>query len=585
MSEYIVSARKYRPVKFSDMVGQEHISSTLQNAIKTGHLAHAFLFCGPRGVGKTTAARILAKTINCENLSAETEACDHCQSCVSFNQNSSFTIQELDAASNNSVEDIRQLVEQVRFAPQSGKYKIYIIDEVHMLSSGAFNAFLKTLEEPPSYCKFILATTEKHKILPTILSRCQVFDFRRIKIETIVAHLKNICKLENIDAEEDALHIIAQKCDGGMRDALSMFDRLSSYSGGKLTYSSVLENLNVLDYDYFFKVTDALLAEDLSKTMLLADEILKKGFEGDDFMLGLSDHFRNLLFCKNQDTLALMEISDNLKFLYQEQTNVVNANYLINALQVTNQFDIQYKSAKNKRLTLEISLVRLCFLNSFLANTQEVSKKKITKLDAETVATPTVATPPTKINTTNSSAAPVTAPPPVPRPDKAVIISKEKDFLSVNIDEIANATFVKKEENTPIVEEPKEMVVAPVLQDIAADDLQNEWIKYKTQIPEDKSGISALLLGFEPNFTTNKCSFSVNSIFQKSQLQYVENTFAAYVLKNKNAAITVEISVDKTEDTNASRLYLPKAIFKKMIETNPDLIRLKNELGLDFDYS
>lgn len=376
MSEYIVSARKYRPVRFMDMVGQEHISSTLQNAIKTGHLAHAFLFCGPRGVGKTTAARILAKTINCENLTAEAEACNECSSCVAFNQNSSFNIHELDAASNNSVEDIRQLVEQVRFAPQSGKYKIYIIDEVHMLSSGAFNAFLKTLEEPPSYCKFILATTEKHKILPTILSRCQVFDFRRIKIDTIVKHLKNICQLENITAEDDALHVIAQKCDGGMRDALSMFDRLSSFSNGALTYSSVLENLNVLDYDYFFKVTDALLAEDLNTTLLLADEILKKGFEGDDFMLGLSEHFRNLLFCKNNDTLTLMEVSDNLKFLYQEQTNIVSANYLLNALQVTNQFDVQYKTAKNKRLTLEIHLVKLCFLNSFVRNAQEAAKKK-----------------------------------------------------------------------------------------------------------------------------------------------------------------------------------------------------------------
>src|ERR1043165_1257475 len=302
MAEYIVSARKYRPARFSEMVGQEQVAVTLKNAIRTGHLAHSFLFCGPRGVGKTTAARILAKTINCENITDDFEACGKCNSCVSFQQNASFNIHELDAASNNSVEDIRSLVDQVRFPPQSGKYKIYIIDEVHMLSQGAFNAFLKTLEEPPSYCKFILATTEKHKILPTILSRCQIFDFRRIGIETIVKHLQHICKVEKIEAEEDALHIIAQKADGGMRDALSMFDRLSGFSGAKLTYASVLENLNVLDYDYFFKVTDALLTENLAGLMQLFDQILKKGFEGDDFILGLCEHFRNLLFCKDRST-------------------------------------------------------------------------------------------------------------------------------------------------------------------------------------------------------------------------------------------------------------------------------------------
>ena len=306
MAEYIVSARKYRPLRFSEMVGQEQVATTLKNAIRTGQLAHSFLFCGPRGVGKTTAARILAKTINCENITADFEPCGKCPSCISFQQNSSFNIHELDAASNNSVDDIRALVDQVRFPPQSGKYKIYIIDEVHMLSQGAFNAFLKTLEEPPSYCKFILATTEKHKILPTILSRCQVFDFKRISIETIVKHLKHICEVEKTDAEDDALHIIAQKADGGMRDALSIFDRLSSFGSGKITYASVLENLNVLDYDYFFKVTDALLTENLPLVLQLLDEILKKGFEGDDFILGLCEHFRNLLFCKDEQTLKML---------------------------------------------------------------------------------------------------------------------------------------------------------------------------------------------------------------------------------------------------------------------------------------
>lgn len=375
MAEYIVSARKYRPARFKDMVGQEHISSTLQNAIRTGQLAHSFLFCGPRGVGKTTAARILAKTINCENITPDIEACNECQSCKSFNQNSSFNIHELDAASNNSVEDIRQLVEQVRFAPQAGKYKIYIIDEVHMLSQGAFNAFLKTLEEPPSYCKFILATTEKHKILPTILSRCQIFDFRRISIDTIVGHLRHICQLEGIEAEDDALHIIAQKCDGGMRDALSMFDRLSSFAGGKLTYESVLKNLNVLDYDYFFKVTDALLTEDMNALMGYLSEILKRGFEGDDFILGLCEHFRNLLFAKNIDTLRLMETSDSIKKRYLEQTNMASESFLINCLYLGNQCDVNYKQSKNKRLSVELALIKMCYVNATV-EAAEASKKK-----------------------------------------------------------------------------------------------------------------------------------------------------------------------------------------------------------------
>ena len=367
MAEYIVSARKYRPVRFSEMVGQEQVATTLKNAIRTSQLAHSFLFCGPRGVGKTTAARILAKTINCENITTDYEACGQCPSCISFQQNSSFNIHELDAASNNSVDDIRALVEQVRFPPQSGKYKIYIIDEVHMLSAGAFNAFLKTLEEPPSYCKFILATTEKHKILPTILSRCQIFDFKRIGIEVIVKHLKHICEVEKIDAEEDALHIIAQKADGGMRDALSMFDRLSSFSGGKLTYASVLENLNVLDYDYFFKVTDALLSENLALSVRLFDEILKKGFEGDDFILGLCEHFRNLLFCKDEGTLKMLEVSEALRQKYAVQSTLASADFLVNCLNIGNQCDMHYKVSKNKRLTVELTLIKMCYINAMVS--------------------------------------------------------------------------------------------------------------------------------------------------------------------------------------------------------------------------
>lgn len=366
MSNFVVSARKYRPARFTDVVGQEHITHTLKNALKNNHLAHSFLFCGPRGVGKTTCARILAKTINCTQLTSDFEACNECSSCTSFNSNSSFNIHELDAASNNSVDDIRALTDQVRFAPQAGKYKIYIIDEVHMLSPAAFNAFLKTLEEPPHYAIFILATTEKHKIIPTILSRCQIFDFRRISIDTIVSHLKSICSTEQIEADESGLHIIAQKADGGLRDALSMFDRLVSFSGKKLSYEDILSNLNVLDYDYYFKICDALLIQDTASALLLFDEIQRNGFDGDDFILGLGEHLRNLYIAKDASTLKLLEVSGSLKERYQVQSELSPVSFLANALKICNDCDIQYRMSKNKRLTVEIALLKMCFIKDVI---------------------------------------------------------------------------------------------------------------------------------------------------------------------------------------------------------------------------
>jgi DNA polymerase-3 subunit gamma/tau len=381
MSNFIVSARKYRPAKFVDVVGQEHITNTLKNALKNNHLAHSFLFCGPRGVGKTTCARILAKTINCTNITPDFEACNECESCTSFNSNSSFNIHELDAASNNSVEDIRALTDQVRFAPQAGKYKIYIIDEVHMLSAAAFNAFLKTLEEPPHYAIFILATTEKHKIIPTILSRCQIFDFRRIPVDTIVTHLDTICKTEGITAESNGLHIIAQKADGGLRDALSMFDRLVSFAGKNMTYNDILSNLNVLDHDYFFKVTDALLSQNIADALLLFDEIQRNGFDGDDFILGLGEHFRNLFVAKEVATAKLLEVSGNLKERYLAQANIAPINFLVNALRLSNECDINYRMSKNKRLTVEIALTKMCYIKNALTvssspNSAGEAKKK-----------------------------------------------------------------------------------------------------------------------------------------------------------------------------------------------------------------
>ncbi|GAB3691512.1 DNA polymerase III subunit gamma/tau [Spirosoma flavus] len=367
MENFVVSARKYRPATFDTVVGQEHITTTLKNAIKTNHLASAFLFCGPRGVGKTTCARILAKTINCQNLTAEGEACDQCESCVSFTQSASFNIHELDAASNNSVEDIRNLIDQVRYPPQSGKYKIYIIDEVHMLSSAAFNAFLKTLEEPPSYAIFILATTEKHKILPTILSRCQIFDFNRIQPQHIANHLSKIAGKEGITAETEALDLIAQKADGGLRDALSMFDLNVTFSTDRtIRYKEVLDNLHILDYDYYFKLTDLLLAGNLPQSLLTVDEILRKGFDAHQFVVGLCRHFRDLLVCKDAATVQLLQVTENVRRQYLDQAARAPMSFLLSALSLGGQCDMNYKQAKDQRLHVELWLMKLANLRNVL---------------------------------------------------------------------------------------------------------------------------------------------------------------------------------------------------------------------------
>jgi DNA polymerase III subunit gamma/tau len=380
MENFVVSARKYRPSNFKSVVGQQHITTTLKNAIKNNHLAQAFLFCGPRGVGKTTCARILAKTINCENLTSDFEACNECDSCKAFNSSASFNVHELDAASNNSVDDIRNLVEQVRYAPQKGNYKIYIIDEVHMLSTAAFNAFLKTLEEPPKYAIFILATTEKHKIIPTILSRCQIFDFNRIQIKDIGEHLKYIASEESIDYEEEALRLIATKADGALRDALSIFDLIVTYSAGnKLTYQETIDNLHILDYDYYFKVTDALLNESISEALLIFNEILKKGFDGHNFIVGLSEHFRNLMVCKDAATVSLLQVSESAQERYVQQSASANLSFILSALNVCNQCDIHYKSSKNQRLHVELALMKLAKLPQAInlaALAQEDAKKK-----------------------------------------------------------------------------------------------------------------------------------------------------------------------------------------------------------------
>ncbi|QIA07787.1 DNA polymerase III subunit gamma/tau [Draconibacterium halophilum] len=362
MENFIVSARKYRPDSFQTVVAQASITNTLKNAIKSNQLAHAYLFCGPRGVGKTTCARIFAKTINCTNLTNATEACNECESCSSFNSSRSFNIHELDAASNNSVDDIRNLTDQVRVPPQMGKYSVYIIDEVHMLSSQAFNAFLKTLEEPPKHAIFILATTEKHKIIPTILSRCQIFDFNRIGVSDISDHLEYVAKSENVDVEGEGLNIIAQKADGAMRDALSIFDQIVSFSGKKITYQDVITNLNVLDYDYYFRLVDEFLKNNVAEVMVIFNDILSHGFDGHHFITGLSSHFRDLLVCKDPVTIQLLEVGGDIKERYRTQATSAESDFLLDAMQIANACDIQYKTSQNKRLLIELALIRIAQL-------------------------------------------------------------------------------------------------------------------------------------------------------------------------------------------------------------------------------
>jgi DNA polymerase-3 subunit gamma/tau len=369
MSDFVVSARKYRPQTFDTVVGQRSITSTLKNAIKTDHLAQAFLFCGSRGVGKTTSARILAKTINCFNRTESIEACDVCDSCLSFNTGNSLNVYELDAASNNSVDDIRSLIDQVRIPPQLGNYKVYIIDEVHMLSTAAFNAFLKTLEEPPKHAIFILATTEKHKIIPTILSRCQIFDFSRIRVKDIADHLASIAVKEGITIDSESMHLIAQKADGALRDALSMFDQIVTFTGTTITYKSVLDNLNVLDYDYYFRIVESAEKEDVPAALLLLNDIIDKGFDTHNFLNGLAEHYRNLLVCKDVRVAALLEVGESVEQRYIDQAKPLDSALIIRALGVLSKADVDYKSAKNQRLLVEMALMQLCSIK------QEQEKK------------------------------------------------------------------------------------------------------------------------------------------------------------------------------------------------------------------
>ncbi len=577
MEKFVVSARKYRPVTFDTVVGQKSITNTLKNAIRNQHLAQAFLFCGPRGVGKTTCARILAKTINCQNLTDKIEACNECESCTSFNESASFNIHELDAASNNSVEDIRNLVDQVRIPPQVGEYKIYIIDEVHMLSAAAFNAFLKTLEEPPPYAKFILATTEKHKIIPTILSRCQIFDFKRITVEDIAGHLKYVAGNENVKASDDALHIIAQKADGALRDALSIFDQLVSFAGDELTYENVIQVLNVLDYDYYFRIIQHILKGDASNTLLIINEIIENGFDGQHFIIGLGEHLRNLLVCKDPSTSKLLEVSENLKKRYLDQSGLCETDFLLRALSINNQYDVQYKGSNNKRLLLELSLLQMCGLMGFPSSGQKVGDKKKADLPtpdekpAPPVATAAVkAKKPEKVEESK-----------VKEPEKTYDTRDDSliDHLSIKkASKILNGDK-EKEGNTEKLPEQKNKTI------FSQADLEAVW---KSGIPAICKHSQNLLSSLNAKSPVLKEEFTVevtadNKVLEreiKSLLPKITG-FLKKELKNDFVAINIVLADLKEQQDKA---YFPDEIYKKMTEKNPEIKNLRDQLDLEIDF-
>jgi DNA polymerase-3 subunit gamma/tau len=586
MSDFIVSARKYRPSTFNAVVGQNSITSTLKNAIKSNQLAQSFLFCGPRGVGKTSCARILAKTINCENISENIEACNECVSCKSFNENTSFNVHELDAASNNSVDDIRRLVDQVRFAPQIGEYNIYIIDEVHMLSTQAFNAFLKTLEEPPKHAKFILATTEKHKIIPTILSRCQIFDFKRVGVNDISNHLAFVAKSEGITAEQEALHLIAQKSDGSLRDSLSLFDRLISFSEKELSYQSVIEHLNILDYEYYFKVTAALLKNDINLLLLLFNEILDNGFDGHHFIIGLSEHLRDILVAKDESTLQLLDKGEALQQRYLEQSKLCELSFLIPALSLCNECDMQYKQSNNKRLLVELSLMRISsilhqmaekkshksFVVSLNDQKKQVSVEKVTEID-EKIEKATESHKKPEIES-NSEIADLT-PKSIPR----ISLSSKKKSKTISI----TAAFKQMDEKKDV--EEKIDISKLRNADFSATRMLETWKEVIAFVKQmGKSNLGITLGVFLPELKDNHVIELPLSNHSQVEILLEEKYMILEFLRNKLENDYIEITTKVIKGGESNIPYTNKDKFAKMIEHNPHLETLRMKLGLDPDY-
>jgi DNA polymerase-3 subunit gamma/tau len=600
MENFIVSARKYRPVTFNEVVGQKAITNTLKNAIKNNHLAQAFLFTGPRGVGKTTCARVFAKTINCMNLTEDIEPCNECESCKSFNSSSSFNVHELDAASNNSVEDIRRLVEQVRIPPQVGNYKIYIIDEVHMLSQAAFNAFLKTLEEPPAYAKFILATTEKHKIIPTILSRCQIYDFNRITSADIAEHLKFVAKSENIEAEDDALHIIATKADGALRDALSIFDQMVSFSGNKITYESAIENLNVLHTEYYFKLIEHLLKGDITSTLLLYDEVISKGFEGQHFIFGVAEHLRNLMVVKDAATVQLLEVAENMKQRFLEQSRFCSIHFIIEALKIINFADINYKIVVDKRIFMELNLMKLCQLSG---NMKEVAIEKLEPTKPTTERKEPVFTPKPEVKKkeekkpeaqkeTQQKPKPSVLPqsrdeksstPKVSKPEPAKTqeqhqVAKAGNFgmsIKQNLDEAKDELHKSKQK---IEEEEKDFSGTPDVV-IDAEQLKQAVIDFASTIEEKEKAFSVALNSKRINIPRPNEVHIVftNTAINNPELKLELKDYLKAKFDNQQIKISTEIIEEEVAHKNE-----PLERYNKMAKKNPEVDNLRNQLGLNF---
>ena len=587
MENYIVSARKYRPTTFESVVGQQALTQTLRNAIRSNRLAHAYLFCGPRGVGKTTCARIFAKTINCLTPTAEHEACNQCESCTAFNEQRSYNIHELDAASNNSVDDIRSLIDQVRIPPQIGKYSVYIIDEVHMLSQGAFNALLKTLEEPPSYAIFILATTEKHKILPTILSRCQVYDFTRITVADTIHHLQYVAQQEGITVGEQALNVVAQKADGGMRDALSIFDQLVAFCGKEISYEQAIEVLNVLNSDYYFRMVDAALQAAVGDALLLLNEVLQKGFDAGHFITGLAQHLRDVLVSKDAATAQLLETSDAIRQQYQQQATRCNARWIFNALDIVNTCDVQFRTAKNKRLTVELALVKLCRLvEAPEVPTSEVQKPQPAPAPARPVAAAQKSSP-AQLNSSTPApqSAPQSAPQPAAAPKPAPQASRPAPPMAMP--SLGNlGTLGVKKENTAAAAPTATAEAAPAASTrnnpFTADQLFDAWAGLVQHFPGEERLIAMLNTLVPELVTPELCRITVANPWQKQEFAKFGKRVMDLVrdaLKNDLLKLQVEVG----EYKKTTRAYTAAEKYKVLVDMNPHLAELRTRMNLQLE--
>ncbi len=578
MENFIVSARKYRPATFDMVVGQDSITNTLKAAIKSRHLTQAYLFCGPRGVGKTTCARIFAKTINCSNISENGEACNECESCLSFNTLRSFNIHELDAASNNKVDDIRNLTDQVRIPPQVGKYSIYIIDEVHMLTPSAFNAFLKTLEEPPAHAIFILATTEKHKIIPTILSRCQIFDFNRIRIEDIVGRLLYVAGKENVSAEEEALHIIAQKADGAMRDALSIFDQIVSLSGKMITYKDVIENLNVLDFEYYFRTIDGALRGDVSSVLLTFNEILEKGFDGHNFVSGLCSHLRDLLVAKDEITLKLLEATPSVKQRYLQQTRACTEEFIFKALEHGNNCDVNYKTSKNQRLHVELFLIRLCRINEDALRDNEKKKPEPAVKNNNAIDLPL----PSKSEIIRESPeAPVAQGPVMEQPQGKHTPVIEKHPKSFSIKDLISEEKKNIEADKPVETKPDEMDSARPREDLNGQTFVPVWNEFIDQMKIEGPRILSMFKSVTTEVENDRITLHLSNAAQKDifVLNYKQRLISFLNSRFKQQNIDIETIVDLSE--NNEILYSDEQKYNYLVNKYPDLKDFKKAFNLD----